>query len=351
MELSERKKEILKSVIDAYILTGEPVGSKFVAQNLKKPCSSATIRNEMSDLEELGLLEQPHTSAGRIPTGRGYRMYVDSLMEEYRLSFEETLILNALLSEAERDREKGIADMTRLLAKMTDYCVVTFSKENTGTIERFEGVYIHPRSFLLVMITSSGRAITKQMKNSFPIPAEGVEFLIEVLNDHLAKKELGGVTIERMAALENSLGEYRGLISVILQVIYDVMAEIGKTAVKTAGVSNLFRYPEFHDPDHARVLLSQLEDEDGLIARFAQDPAPSLQVHIGTGEKGLDGASFVSCPFRIGKRRGGVVCILGPRRMNYAKAMARLEYVAKQISAVHGFEPTLPMIETRNDNE
>ena len=144
MELTDRKREILKEVISLYILTGEPVGSKAVMQRMKKPCSSATIRNEMAELEEMELLTHPHTSAGRAPTTRGYRLYVDSLMEDYRLDFEERLLLNSILADPDRNGASLMRDVTRLLARMTGYAVVAFSREGVGTIERFQGVYVNP---------------------------------------------------------------------------------------------------------------------------------------------------------------------------------------------------------------
>lgn len=347
MELTPRKKQILKAVIDSYIATGEPVGSKAVAAILSPRCSSATVRNEMGELEEMGYLTHPHTSAGRIPTHRGFRLYVDSLMSEYHLSFEETLLMNSLLSDRIREADKILSDMTSLLARMTDCTVVSLSRESAGTIEKFEGVFISLESFLLVMITSSGRAITKQLRSDFPIPPEGVEFIIGVLNDQLAKKELGSVTLERMIALENSLGEYRAVIGQIIKVIYDVMAQMGHYSAEIRGIANLFRYEEFADPQRAGLLIEQLEKKEELAAKLTGDISPTLRVHIGSEKNGLDGTSFVTCPFRMGKKLNGLVCIIGPKRMNYAKIVAKLEYLARQINAAHGFEPTLPLIETR----
>jgi len=347
MELTPRKQEILKEVIISFITTGEPVGSKALTGKLKHPCSSATIRNEMNDLEKMGLLEQPHTSAGRVPTGRGYRIYVDSLMEEYQLSFEETLLLNSLLSEKSRDTEKLLSDMTSLLAKMTGYAVIIFARERLGTIQRFEGVFINPRSFLLVMVTSSGKALTKQIHPEFHVSPDGVSFIISVLNDHLAKKELGGITLERMVAIEKELGEFGALIGPLIRIIYEVMADLSKISVQVRGVSNLIAFAEFSQADTAVQILRETEDDQALIRHFHEDLSSSLRVHIGTDGEGLDKASFVVCPFRFGKGLEGAVYIIGPKRMNYAKAMARLEYLARQIHSVHGFESHLPLIETK----
>lgn len=347
MELSLRRREILKHVIDQFILTGEPVGSKAVVELMKCPCSSATCRNEMMRLEEMGLLEQPHTSAGRVPTARGYRVYVDSLMENYTLSFEETLLLNSLLSDKRKSSRKILSDMTRLLSKMTGYAAIALAREKHGTIERFDGVYINKRSFLLVLVTSSGKAIAKQVHPGIPLDPERVAFLIDVINNHLAKKELGGVTLERMIAMEKDLGDYRSIIPLLLGVIYEVTEEMSEIRLSVSGVANLLSFPEFTEKETAEKLIAELEDEEHLITKFAQEMPSHVRVHIASGEKGLDSASFVTCPFRLKGGLEGAVCIIGPARMNYAKAMARLQYLAKEIHAVYGFEPTLPLIETK----
>ncbi|MBR5295075.1 MAG: heat-inducible transcription repressor HrcA [Clostridia bacterium] len=347
IELSLRKKEILKLVIDAFITTGEPIGSKAVMANMKNPCSSATIRNEMSDLEKMGLLEQPHTSAGRIPTGRGYRVYVDSLMENYTLSFEETLLLNSLLSNKSQDPDEILNKMGELLAKMTGYTVLSFAKEKCGTIDRFEGVYVNKRSFLLVMITSSGKAISRQIHVTFPLDRERVQFLIQVMSDHLTKKELGGITLERMLAMEKDLGEYRSVIPPLLQIIYDVTTQLSKIRISTNSLSNLLSFKEFAEEGVCESVIRELENPAHVSERFGKELPSHLRVHIGQGDKGLDSASFVTCPFRLNGGPEGALCVIGPKRMNYAKVMARLEYLAKEIHAVYGFEPTLPLIETK----
>jgi heat-inducible transcriptional repressor len=299
----------------------------------------------MTDLEKMGFLEQPHTSAGRVPTSRGYRIYVNSLMEEYHLSFEETLILNSLLASVGRETGQVMEDMANILSKMTGYAVVAFATERCGTVERFEGVYINPKSFLLVLITSEGKAITKTLQVDLPLSAKGVTFIIDTLNDHLAKKELGGLTLERLLAMEKELGSYRGIAGVLLQSIYEVVARMGKEEIAVKGMSNLLQFPEFSEGDAAVSLVRELENHESLLDRFRQDWATGLRVHIASEEDGLAGASYVICPFRLGHGPEGTVCIIGPKRMNYTKAMARLEYLAKKINAVSGFEPTLPLIE------
>ena len=347
MDLNERKRIILKEVIDLFISTGEPVGSKAVMERLKDPCSSATIRNEMNALEKMGLLEQPHTSSGRVPTARGYRIYVDSLMENYNLSFEETLLLNALLSEKKRNSEKILEDMADLLSRMTGYTVAVFAKESCGTVERFDGVFVTPRSFLLMMITSQGNAIPKLLQSEVPLNPEAVTFLVKVINEHLSKKELGGITLERMIAMEKDFGEYRSIIPPLLQLIYEVMEETGRTKCAVKGIANLLSFPEFLENRSGEIAVRELEDHEALKNRYVAEFPSHLRIHIGKDKPGLDSASFLTCPFRLKQGMQGAVCILGPRRMNYANVVAKLQYFAKEIHAVHGLEPSIPLIETK----
>jgi heat-inducible transcriptional repressor len=230
---------------------------------------------------------------------------------------------------------------------MTGYAVACFMEERLGTIERFEGVFITTGSFLLVMVTSSGKAISKHFRSELPLTPDGVRFLMDVLNEHLTKKELGGVTLERIRAMEQELGEYRGLIGPLLQIIYDVVAQISKESILVKGAANLLSFLEFYEAGKAESILRELEDEKALRARFRQSFSDRVRIHIATGGEGLDETSVVICPFRLRGSLEGAVCIIGPKRMNYGKAMARLEYIAKQINAVHGFEPKIPLIETK----
>ena len=153
MDLNERKKRILKSIVDTYISSGEPVGSKFLSNSMGMNISSATIRNEMSELERLGLLEQPHTSAGRVPSSSGYRVYVENLMNDYYLSLEEISVLNEIMNSKIKRLNTVVEDITSVLSEMTDYTAFAYTtKRAASTVKRFEGVFLSPNSFLLVMV-------------------------------------------------------------------------------------------------------------------------------------------------------------------------------------------------------
>ena len=345
MELTERKKRILKEVVDAYILTGEPVGSKAIEKRLT--CSSATIRNDMSDLEEMGLLHQPHTSAGRIPTGRGYRMYVDFLMESEQLSFEESLLIHSHLARKAENGTAFLDGTAKLLSDLTGYASIAFSRVPTGMIERFEGVYINPASFLLVLVTSSGRAVTRQFHLDFALDRERLPFLIGLLNAHLAKKELGGVTMERIVYLQKDLGELGVLTAPLIEMIYDMTADLSHEHCAVYGIGKLFSHPEFSEPETVRAVLEEVEDRERLSARFFADTAAGLKVRIGTDGRGLDKASFVICPIVLREGTQGRICLIGPKRMNYAKAVARMEDLATRINAAAGFVSRVPLIETK----
>jgi len=176
-----------------------------------------------------------------------------------------------------------------------------------------------------------------------------VRRITEAIDNHLAKKELGGITLERMIAMEEDLGEYRVIIPSLLQIIFDATSEISTPGISIRGLSSLFDYPEFREGDAASRLLKELEDRELLRERFGKDIPSHLRVHIGRDGKGLSSASLVTCPFRLKTGLEGAICIIGPKRMNYAKVVARLEYLAKEIHAVYGFKPSLPLIETKDE--
>ena len=176
---------------------------------------------------------------------------------------------------------------------------------------------------------------------------EGVQSIIKVLNDHLTKKELGSVTLERVIAMEKDLGSYRAMIGPLIQIIYDMVAKTGDEHIVVKGLSNLLSHSEFIGEDADRSLFLELEDEEKLALRFREAFPDRIRIHIASEGNGLDRASFVTCPFRLRGNLEGAVCIIGPKRMNYGKAVARLEYLANQIHAASGFESPFPLIETK----
>ncbi|HBE14008.1 MAG TPA: heat-inducible transcription repressor HrcA [Clostridiales bacterium] len=330
MELSERKKQILKSIIDAYILSGEPVGSKYVAKKMKLAVSSATIRNEMSELEQYGLLEQPHTSAGRVPSDKGYRVYVDSLMQQYRLTMEEIALMNELLQSKLGEMNALISEATKTLSLMTGYTTVAVTaKPRRGVIRRFEAVYIHHRKFLFVMITNIDSVRSREFDTEFSLDTGKLAFIVRVLNERLTGIDLSSISLPLIISIEQELGEYRQLVSPILRMIYEVIAEIDQYHVHLDGIANLLSHPEFSEMGRVKDILAQLEERQLMIRRLMGEAHMGTAIYIGKENEGMKDVSFVVRPFRMDNDVVGAVGLIGPKRMKYSSAIARLEYLTR----------------------
>ena len=336
MDLNERKKRILKSIVDTYISSGEPVGSKYLSGAMGLDISSATIRNEMSELEHLGLLEQPHTSAGRVPSSLGYRMYVENLMNQYSLSLEEINVLNDVMNSRLHHLSDVVSDLTRVLSDMTDYTAFAYTaKPKVSTIVRFEGVYLSPRNFLLVMITSEDNVKTRQIKTDITLTTQVLMSIIKLLNDNLTGINIEHMSLEDIYALEDKFGVYRGVLSDILRMVVDTVKGENEKQVYLDGMSNLLKHPDFADITKTQSILSLLEDKEDLIRMLTDSDGlhDGLNVLIGDDSRsdGLDKTSFVYHKFMIGDSVTGVLGLIGPKRMDYSGVIARLEYVVNNL--------------------
>ncbi len=336
MDLNERKKRILKSIVDTYITFGEPVGSKYLTSALGMDISSATIRNEMSELEHLGLLEQPHTSAGRVPSSLGYKMYVENLMNQYSLSLEEINVLNEVMNSRLHHLSDIVSELTRVLSDMTDYTAFAYTaKPKVSTISRFEGVLLSPKSFLLVIITSQENVTTRQIKTDITLTADVLSALIKLLNDYLVGVNIEQLSLEEIYALENKFGVYRTVLSDVLRIIVDTVKGESEKRVYLDGMSNILKYSDFADITRTQSLISLLEDKEDLIRMLTSYDSShdGLNVLIGdsTLEAGLDRTSCVYHKFKIGKDITGVLGLIGPKRMDYSGVIARLEYVVNNL--------------------
>ncbi len=336
MDLNERKKKILKSIVDTYISSGEPVGSKYLSDSIGMNISSATIRNEMSELEKLGLLQQPHTSAGRVPSSYGYRVYVENLMNDYYLSLEEISVLDEIMSSKIKRLNTVVEDITKVLSEMTDYTAFGYtSKRAAGVIKHFDGVLLSNASFLLVMVTSSDNVKTHQVKCNYQINQDILTSLVKVLNDNLSDVTADAISMEVFYRMQDTLGVYSDILSDIIKVVISTIREEEESKIYFDGMSNLLKYPDFSDIEKTRTVLSLLEEKQELVSLIAQNSGENdgLNVLIGdkTLTKGLDSTSVVYHKVDLGDNVTGVFGLIGPQRMDYSGVIARLEYVVRNL--------------------
>ena len=329
-ELSERKRSILAAIIESYIDTADPVGSKTVAKRAGLGVSSATIRNEMAELEELGWLEQPHTSAGRVPSARGYRAYVDYLMHRHQLTEQEMARTNAFLHSRIAELEQIIERAGQLISDLSGYPSLTTTPKLQGsTIRRIELLAVDRHQFVLILVTSDGLVKNRLCRTWAPIPAEVLQEISSRLDRMLAGEPLSGLPRDTVEELIRALDGYSFVLEPVLQCIAEAARELEVPGVLLDGAQLLLSLPEYRDLDKTRGFLTFLQDED--MRREVLSPAEGqegITVTIG-GEhplKQLQESSVIMGNYKLGDRSVGVIAIIGPTRMKYNRVLSQLEY-------------------------
>ena len=333
--LSERKRQILKAIVDAHIAMGEPVGSKFLAQTQSLSCSSATIRNEMAELEEMGYLEQPHTSSGRVPSELGYRFYVDSLLQRYAMTAREIAEINNLLRIKMTELDRILDEASKLASNLTHYTGIAIKPPmHMASVTRFEVIFLESTQIVLVMITSSGAVKSKTMRLSYPIDADTAAGLATALNTCLANLSADQITLTHIMQLEQMMGDDAQLINPIFKAIYDTINEIDDGELRFSGLNHLLRYPELYESDNIAELIDTLEKKNDILSMVSDVEDDDINVMIGSENtvKVLNNSAVVFKPIKHRGRTVGYIGVIGPRRMNYAKVLATIEGLSGNIS-------------------
>ena len=335
MELTERKKKVLRSVVDLYIRTAEPVGSKAVTELPDMKYSSATIRNEMADLTNLGYLEQPHTSAGRIPSAAGYRLYVDELMADYRLSMDETKSINESLEAKMQKVDKLVEKVAKLVSQATDLPAISMAaRQGNATVQRFELIAAGAGSFILVVMLSNDEVVNKLIKLPLNVEESDLKILSALLNATMAEISVEEFTPALLDRVMRSAGAAASLVPVIVEFTTDTLRRQGNANMAVAGQMRLLSHPEYRNIDKAQRVINGL-DEDALSNLPAvMQNAQGTKVLVGPENvaEELKDTSVVMTKFDIGDGMQGMIGVVGPTRMDYAKVTARLSYFAESLS-------------------
>ena len=335
MELSERKKKILAAVVDEYIRTAEPVGSKTISETGCLECSPATIRNELAELVSMGYLEQPHTSAGRVPTPQGYRIYVNELMERQKLSLEESEEINRSLNERLAQLDGAMTDIGRLTSQLTNYPALAVAAPAPATIKRFDIIYVDANTFIIVVMMSSNTAKSKLVH----LPASVTQAMIQKLSS-LFNANFTGITDEKVtsaliANTERAADDTLGLTSVIASFVMEVLSESHAPEAFVTGENRLLNQPEFRDPDKAHKLMSYLSGGGYILpedeALLGKD---EVRVLIGPENVAdeLKDSSVIVASYDAGDNMRGLIGVVGPTRMDYSAVAAKLKFLADGLS-------------------
>ena len=331
-ELSERKLKILQAIIKNYLETGEPVGSRTISKYTDLNLSSATIRNEMADLEELGYILQPHTSAGRIPSDKGYRLYVDMLMEQKEQELSE--MQDQMLEKADK-MDQLLKQAAKVLANSTNYATLVSSPMNNRNRIKFIQLTMVDEEQMIAVIVLDGNVIKNKIIHvDEPINNENLLKLNMLLNTTLNGMSIEEINLGLIARLKEGAGIHSEVVGNVLDAVADVIQVDEDMQIYTSGATNIFKYPELSDKQSAQEIISAFEEKQQLTDLVTQtlsnEENTGIQVYIGDEApvKTMKDCSVVTATYELGDGVKGTIGIIGPKRMDYEnvlKSMKRLQ--------------------------
>lgn len=342
MELTDRKKQILKIVVEDYVQTAEPVGSRSIANEMGGKVSSATIRNELADLVELGYLEQPHTSAGRVPSPKGYRLYVNELMERQRLSIAETEKINQALQLKMEELDRVISQAGRAVSSFVNYpAYVAAAGKKKITARRFDLLAVDERSCIVVMMLGDNRVKSQLLRLQLKVDLEQMPTLVNLLNSHFTGIGTDEMNQRLMDVADQVPPQLFLLLSQTVAYAVDAMDEAGQREIFTSGAKELLKLPEFRDADKAHELMSFITDSKEKLPMPEEGP---MKILIGPENvsDALKDTSVVVASYDIGDDMRGLIGVVGPTRMDYATVAARLTGFADGLTRLFGKQQELP---------
>ena len=339
MELNERKQKILEAIIRNYMETGEPVGSRTVSKYTDLNLSSATIRNEMSDLEEMGYILQPHTSAGRIPSDKAYRLYVDTILQR---KDEEVSEMKELMVEKADKIDLLLQQVAKLLAQNTNYTsMVTKPKYQHKRIKYIQLNQMSERQLLVIVVLDNNHVSNKFINLMTDADENVIAQMNFLMNTALTGLDFTEINMAIMQQIKEKAGEYGELASSILDCISEVMTEEDDSEIYTSGATNILKYPELSDKEKMTGLLSTFEEKQ-MLSAWANDEPPEddkehgIQVYIGEESpvESMKDCSVVTATYRIKEGVYGKIGIVGPKRMDYEKVVGTLENCMQQLDDI-----------------
>lgn len=338
IELDERKTKILDAIIQNYLETGEPVGSRTISKYTDLNLSSATIRNEMADLEELGYILQPHTSAGRIPSDKGYRFYVDHLMQEKNREVDD---MKQFVIEHTEKVEQVLQQVAKILATNTNYAtMVTTPSYHRNKVKFIQLSNVDEDQILAVIVTEGKLVKNKIIPVSEPIDNETMLKLNILLNSNLNGLALEDINLGTIAKLKEQAGIHSDIISNVLDTVAETMGQDEDIRIYTSGTTNLFKYPELSDStEKASELLSTFEEKKQLASLVKEnllEESTGIQVYIGNESpiQTMKDCSVVTATYELGEGVRGTIGIVGPKRMDYEKVMDNLKVLKSSLDGI-----------------
>ncbi len=339
MELSERKRLILQAIIEDYIQTAEPVGSRNIAKNHDLGLSAATIRNEMADLEDMGYLDKPHTSAGRIPSEMGYRFYVDSLMNRYSLTLDEINNLQRSMDGKYNQLENVISTISDIITKTTNYpAIIEMPSAKKSRLHNVKLMLIEKGVVLIVVVTDTGVVKNRQLKVGEGVDYDVVESISSFLSNQLTGLCAEDFTAARLMLIYEAMAPYGSILKSVMEFVLDCL-EDSANRVYIGGASNILNNPEFENIDRAKKFLTFIDSKENvtkMLSGMMEDSGSEISIKIGSenGVEEMSDTSLVVANYRVGDKLTGKIGIIGPKRMNYARVVSSLELINDKLTQI-----------------
>ncbi|GAA0362449.1 heat-inducible transcriptional repressor HrcA [Bacillus horti] len=328
--LTDRQQFILKAVIDDYVKSAEPVGSRTISKREDVTFSPATIRNEMADLEELGYLTQPYTSAGRIPSNKGYRFYVDHLMKPSVVSKEQVKKIKQMYAEQFVEFEQLIQQTASVLSEVTNYTSIVLGPEIFDTtLKHIQLIPLSADAAVAIIVTSTGHVENKKVNIPFEISVADMEKLVNLLNQKLVGVPVFRLRTQLYSVIATELKKHFEHYQQVISILEQTLATEKEDRIFLGGTTNIFAQPEFRDVEKIRSIFELLEQNERLHGILAMDPATGVHVRIGheNVDEAVMNCSLISASYSVGGQSVGKISILGPTRMEYEKVYSVLNYL------------------------
>ena len=328
--IGSRQKDLLKAIVEEYVKTARPVGSKSLCKKFK--CSSATIRNDMASLENFGYLEKAHISSGRIPSESGYRYYVDNLMEPKKISGEDMLKLQTIFNNKELELNDAISKSLEIISDITNYTSVILGKESSDNrLQKVEVIPINSRQLIAIVVTDTGHVENKNIILEENIPSNEISKTTELLNKMLVGTPIDDVPSKLEYEIKPIIRNYIQNYEVVYNAFYNALSNFtSERDVRFSGKTNILKQPEFNTVDDVKNIISKFESKD--MVNKIEETGDEVKVYIGSESEIDDNVTVVKTKYKVNGREGSIA-IIGPKRMEYERVINMLEYLKEHIEA------------------
>ncbi len=335
--LSERQNKILKHIVELYVENAEPVSSKILVEECDIQCSSATIRNEMAILEELGHIQKTHTSSGRIPSSKGYRYYVDHIGSENLLAPNDLVMFDELFKKASIQKEEAVKEAVKILSDITNYTSIALGPHaHKSIVKQIQFVSLSQNAAVVILVTDRGHVQTQNIIIPKEVNVDEVERIIKILNEVLLGVIVSDVPEKLENEFKNKIKEFVNYYDLVVDTFLNAfMSFVKEEKFYLGGQNNILAQPEFRDVGKLKKIMDVIEKKEIVKLLEANEGQPKVSIGNENQIVAMDDCSIVSVPYQVGDDNFGSIAILGPMRMDYSRIIPILRYIAKQIEKMY----------------